>query len=74
MARTKKTDEHEQQVETAKESETAYSRDNLRAHSLRLFHVTPEVFDGALYGSQKTELTITEVKKKIKSFLEREVK
>lgn len=73
MTRAKKTDEHDEQAAAANPSETTYPMASLRAHSTRLFQVTPEVFDGALYGSQDTEFTIAEVKQKIKSFLEREV-
>ena len=54
--------------------EPTYSRSELRENSLKLFDAQVEVFDGALHGNAKQELTVAEVKGLIRGFLERKVK
>lgn len=54
--------------------ETKYSRQELIANAKAIFSVMPEVVAGALHGNDAQELTLTEVKEAIKSFLERKVK
>lgn len=45
----------------------------LLAHAGALFSCGPEVLEGALYGSNKTELTVVEVQSMIDEFLGRKV-
>ena len=46
----------------------------LREHCRTLFDVKPEVFDGVFYNCKESQITKTEAKKKIDTFLKREVK
>lgn len=58
-------------LETA---EIRYSAESLRRNARQLFQVNPEVVDGALYGTSRQELTITEAQALIKAYLQREVR
>lgn len=54
-------------------SESKYPRHEIIANAQAAFSVMPEVIAGALYGNDVEELTVTEVKEAIKSFLEKKV-
>ena len=66
---------------TAKEPETinsssvaaTYSRIELINRAKEIFGCNPEIVVGALHGNDADQLTIGEVKQKIKEFLERKV-
>ncbi|MUT65313.1 hypothetical protein [Paenibacillus sp. NEAU-GSW1] len=62
------------EAQETKEQETRYSADSLRRNARHLFHVNPEVVDGALYGADGEAFTITEVKTLITAYLQREVR
>ncbi|MCW0121634.1 hypothetical protein P5664_21565 [Bacillus subtilis] len=55
-------------------TENAFYIKDLREHSRELFGVRPEVFDGALFHSEKNRITKSEAKKLIDQFLQKEVK
>jgi hypothetical protein len=46
----------------------------LREHSQELFGVKPEVLDGAFFNVKETQLTKADAEKRIKTFLNKEVK
>jgi hypothetical protein len=50
-----------------------YSRDEFLANAEALLGVKPEVVAGALHGNNQAEFTVEEMRKLIKSFLERKV-
>ncbi|GAK11397.1 hypothetical protein [Geomicrobium sp. JCM 19039] len=49
--------------------ETKFHVGELRAHCRQLFGVKPEVFDGALFDIKTSEITKSDVKEKIDTFL-----
>ncbi|WP_084665619.1 hypothetical protein [Thermanaeromonas toyohensis] len=57
----------------ATETNPKYSREELISNAEVLFGVKPEVLAGALYGNDRKEFTIDEMRQLIKAFLERRV-
>lgn len=53
--------------------ETKYTRSELLEDAQALFNVLPEIVIGALFSYPAKELTVAEVKKAIKQFLNRKV-
>lgn len=58
----------------SKREETKYTRSELLEDAQALFHVQPEIVIGALYDNPGQELSVVEVKKAIRIFLNRKVK
>ncbi|GAA0390525.1 hypothetical protein [Paenibacillus motobuensis] len=56
-----------------KKIESKYPIKELMANAEALFSVRPEVLVGALHGVKASELSVTEAKSLVKSFLERKV-
>lgn len=80
MPRTKKVDilPPEEKAETtdnveAAETDTRYSAASLRRNAMHLFRVNPEIVDGALYGAEGKDYSITEAQSLITAYLQREV-
>jgi hypothetical protein len=55
------------------ENDVKYSREELIGQCETLFGVKPEVVHGALHGNDQKELTVSEMKALIDSFLNRKV-
>lgn len=53
--------------------ELTFRLERLRERSQDLFGVPVEIFDGAMYGFSQTNVTKSEVTKRIRDFLSREV-
>ena len=58
-------------AETVKQ-ETKFRVDKLRAKCMQLFHITTSTFDGAMYGCEKTEMTVKEAQSRINKWLGKE--
>ena len=56
----------------AVQQETKYRMDKLRAKCMQLFHITTSTFDGAMYGCEKTEMTVKEAQSRINKWLGKE--
>lgn len=68
------TSKSEQALSKTTTSEPKFYLHELREHSQKLFGVKPEVFDGAVLGMKDIQATKEEVKKRIDTFLKKEVK
>lgn len=55
-------------AKTPEKSEPKFLVEQLRKNCVTLFGVTTSTFDGAMYGHNKGEYTINEVKKIIEDF------
>ena len=62
----------EETKQEAVQQETKYRMDKLRAKCMQLFHITTSTFDGAMYGCEKTEMTVKEAQSRINKWLGKE--
>ncbi|MBE3576880.1 MAG: hypothetical protein IMX00_04240 [Limnochordales bacterium] len=62
--------EKSQEQRPARQLEVTYPRNELIRDARAIFGVGPEVVIGALYGVNKQELTVSEVRQAIKAFLQ----
>lgn len=62
----------EETKQEAAQQETKYRMDKLRAKCMQLFHITTSTFDGAMYGCEKTEMTVKEAQSRINKWLGKE--
>lgn len=59
---------------TEKAKEQKFLLHDLRSHCQELFGVKPEVFDGAFFNEKELKVTKQYAEKRIKTFLNKEVK
>ena len=62
----------EETKQEAVQQETKYRMDKLRAKCMQLFHITTTTIDGAMYGCEKTEMTVKEAQSRINKWLGKE--
>ncbi|MGG3801791.1 hypothetical protein [Metabacillus fastidiosus] len=67
-------DETATEKSTVKAEEPKFYIHELREHSQEIFSVKPEILDGALFDYKDIKITKNEAKKRIESFLKKEVK
>lgn len=66
---TSKAPENTQETKAEQTDEKKFSVENLRKHCTELFGITQSTFDGALYGVKEKELTVSEAKTIIDTWL-----